>query len=340
MSKVFFIGRFPPPYGGATIKSKILYNMLKEEFEVDKFDTELKNKNKLLFSFKLIEFILKNKKNYGVICIASVSLFKLTKIISIINKRMLERISVFAIGGALDEMILLNNISVDLLKKYKVIYVECNGCKDKLNKMGLNNVEVIPNFRVKPEKREFRLNTNEGLRCVFISRIDRSKGVNKIIDAFRELDNKYNIDFYGPIEKSIELEFIKNINELNNANYKGIINSSDNKIYDLISSYDLLIFPSEWKGEGYPGIIAEAKIAGIPIISSNFKYAKEIIMHYKDGIIMKNNTVDELRSLLIELQENKKLLNSIRIESFKSGEKCIIDNYKEIIIGRINKEGK
>ena len=123
MKKIFFIGRFPPPYGGATIKCKMLHDLLNKKYIVEKFDTELKNKNKLRFFYKLIVFLLRNRSNSGVICINTNSLFSLTKILNVIQKNMIGNISVFVNGGSISEQIDEKKFDVALLKNYKVLYI-------------------------------------------------------------------------------------------------------------------------------------------------------------------------------------------------------------------------
>ena len=190
MDKIFFIGRFPPPYGGATIKSEIIYSSLSKKLSINKFDTQMEKENKIKFLFALIKFIFDNRNRKGIICVATLSLFKFTKIINIIMPEMLENICVFAIGGVLDKLILDHNMDIKLLNKYKVIFVECIDLKISLEKYGLNNIEVIPNCRIKPVNREYIKGNRErnNLKCLFMSRIDTEKGVFKIIDAFNKLE--------------------------------------------------------------------------------------------------------------------------------------------------------
>lgn len=332
IDKIFFIGRFPPPYGGATIKSEVLYNALHKEIEIDKFDTESKNKNKVIFFINLLKFIFKNRKQKGVICIASISLFKLSRYINLIDSNMLSNISVFVIGGAIDELIVENKVNKKLLNKYKVFYVECNGTKDKLNKIGLNKVKVIPNCRIKPNKRDYHKNNNFTMKCLFISRIDEKKGVFNIIEAFKNLPERdFVVDFYGPIDDEIKIKFNNEIKEETNINYKGVIESDKSDIYSIINKYDVLLFPTYY-GEGYPGIITESKIAGIPVISSDFKYSREIIENNIDGILMEENTPKELINILYKLKSDKNLINKLRQGSYLSGEKCFIETYLDQII--------
>lgn len=342
MDKIFFIGRFPPPYGGSTIKSKILYSSLSKKFLVNKFDTQMEKENKMKFLFSLIKFIFDNRDRKGIICVSTLSLFKFTKIINMLIPKMLENISVFVVGGMFDKLIVEHNIDIKILKKYNIIFVECNDLKVNLEKHGLNNIKVIPNCRPRPINREYIKNNidSKHIRCLFMSRIDKGKGVFKIIDAFNKLEGDLcSVDFYGPIEVSIKDEFDKKINR-DNMRYMGIVDSSKEDIYKIISQYDLLLFPTDYITEGYPGILAEAKIAGIPILTSNFRYSKEIVTHLEDGLIIQHNTSEEIVKAIKYLYKDVKLLEKLRYNSFISGEKCFIDTYIDEIISSITEDKK
>ena len=165
-----------------------------------------------------------------------------------------------------------------------------------------------------------------------MSRIDTEKGVFKIIDAFNKLEkNLYSIDFYGPIDLEIKDEFEKKVNK-SNIRYNGILDSSKEEIYQIINKYDILLFPTEHIGEGYPGILAEAKIAGIPILTSKFRYSNEIVNHLEDGFIMQDNTSEEIDKVLRNLYKDINTLEYLRYNSFISGDKCFIDNYIDEIM--------
>lgn len=335
--KIFYIGGFAPPYGGVTIKNKVLFNELTKYLNIDNFNTS-KLKKSIWNKVKLMIFLLKNKGQKGVICVSSYSLFKLTRIITMYDSRWLGQISVFAVGGRLHELIHEYHIDISRLNKYKNIYVECEGMKSKLKAMGMNNVDVIPNLRNMPGKRQYKSINNKKLKALFLSRICKEKGVEEIISAAKLLDKKkveYKIDFYGPIDSIIEKKFNKHIEANEKLSYKGLVNSSNEDIYDLIKEYDVILFPTKHNGEGFPGIFAEAKIAGVPIIASNWNYNSDIINNLKDGIILKNNTAEELSNAIQELANDNKLREELRKNSFASGEKYFVGNYIQNIINNM-----
>ncbi|MEG6568016.1 glycosyltransferase [Thermoanaerobacterium saccharolyticum] len=339
--EIFYIGNFPPPYGGATIKNDIIFKELSKYLKIEKFNTSVfKHQKYNMFNYlKLLLFLLRNKNNKGIICIHNYSLFKLTKIINILDKDMLKNISVFINGGIFDEVISKMHQNIEIYKNYKNIYVELYKMKDNLNNLGLNNVNVIPNCRPKPPNRKFYANDkHDEIKCVFMSRICYEKGVNLIIEAAKLLNHNnipYTIDFYGPIDKKFKDYFVKEISDNNNLRYLGIFKSEKENVYDLLKNYDVLLFPSIYEGEGFPGILTEAKIAGIPIIASDFRDNSRIVKHMNEGIILSENNSEKLYETISMLYMDKELLYNMRYSSYLSGEKYFIENYTKFILDRL-----
>lgn len=38
-----------------------------------------------------------------------------------------------------------------------------------------------------------------------------------------------------------------------------------------------MLFPTYWSGEGFPGVIIDAYIAGVPVIASDWNFNKEVV---------------------------------------------------------------
>lgn len=339
MKEIFYIGSFPPPYGGATIKNMVLYDELVKRFDISKFDTSA-HKNGFIMNLKLLSFLSKNKNKKGIICIASKSFFKLTKVISLLDSSVLGNISVFILGGIFDTYVKEGNEKAEVYNKYKVIYVESARMKQNLDSMGFNNIRVIPNFRAMPSVREFiKLPCRNSLKCTFISKICLDKGVDVILEADKILKSKgvdYTVDFFGHVDKGFEEYFLDSIKASSNLSYKGILKyENENTITDVLKDYDVLLFPTKHSGEGIPGILVESKIVGVAPVVSLWNYNDEIVNNDEDGIVMKNNTPQMLADAVIKLISNWEYLNSLRYNSYLSGEKYIITNYVDEIIGNL-----
>lgn len=181
----------------------------------------------------------------------------------------------------------------------------------------LNNCYVVTNFRkVQPIK-----TTNDKSKCrklVFLSRIVSEKGVFDIIEGFKNAQNKTNkrlsLDIYGKmgLSKDEELRFKKELTT--EIKYCGA--ASFENVLDTISKYDLFCFPTKCPQEGAPGVLVEAILAGVPILSSNFPQAKDLLKDRQNCLLYRFTDVNDLENKLIEIVENdflyKKLLDGVK----------------------------
>lgn len=124
-------------------------------------------------------------------------------------------------------------------------------------------------------------------RFVFLGHVKRSKGVLELHEAIKRLDQSYSVDIYGPIEET-ELSFFKD-----EPCYKGPLKGVD-VVINTIKGYDVVILPTYYEGEGYPGVIVEAYSLGLPVISTNWNAIPEIVEHAQTGFLIEPRSVEQL----------------------------------------------
>ena len=139
------------------------------------------------------------------------------------------------------------------------------------------------------------------------------KALNRLRDLNKNIYNSIILHLTISIEDSKQInDFVLDYNLNNKIVFEGQIKFS--KILEFYKNYDLLLFPSYIESFGYP--LAEAAMFGMPIIASDFPYARDVIYGY-DGVKF--------------IKYNDPLLwaNSI-ISSFKLKKKykCYSKNYK------------
>lgn len=339
MNKIFYIGRFPPPYGGATIKNDILFKELRKFIDLEVFDTSQLKKTKISY-VRLLKLILNKDIDKGIMCISNKSLIWFCRLIKIIRPKIIKNITLFIVGGTFDEIIYGKDI--ELFKRFKNIYVETNIMKLNLDKKGFGNVDVIPNLRnrhklKKYDNTEFE-NNEKTLKVIYLGRICEEKGIDEIINAGKLLDEnkiKINIDLYGPIDKNINEKLMYEIENIKCVSYKGIIKADKDDIYEILENYDVSLYPTKWINEGVPGTIIESKIASNAVICSKWKNSDGLVKDYIDGIVLKNNNPVDLYNAIKILEGDKKLLMKLKKNSFESAENYYIENYIETIIEKI-----
>lgn len=139
-------------------------------------------------------------------------------------------------------------------------------------------------------------------RFVFISQVKYEKGIDEIINAFKSLDATFNVDIYGPIvDERYTLDTFKGFK---NINYKGALNSDE--VLETLSNNDILILPTFYEGEGYPGIIIESYSVEKPVISTKWKGIVEIV-DKKTGILIEPKNTNELVNAIKYFDEDNYL---------------------------------
>jgi glycosyltransferase involved in cell wall biosynthesis len=53
--------------------------------------------------------------------------------------------------------------------------------------------------------------------------------------------------------------------------------------YRKLSTYHLLLFPTHWVGEGFPGVVLDAYLAGLPVIATDWNMNSEVVIPGETG---------------------------------------------------------
>jgi len=137
----------------------------------------------------------------------------------------------------------------------------------------------FPNVRNFPERKIISGKYQQ--RFAFISHVKNTKGVVEILEAADSLGESHTIHIYGPI---IDLVIPDHLKSLFKEVYKGALKPDE--VLKTIESYDVIMLPTYYPGEGYPGIIIESYSMGKPVISTIWNSIPEIIEDKKTGLLI------------------------------------------------------
>jgi glycosyltransferase involved in cell wall biosynthesis len=157
-----------------------------------------------------------------------------------------------------------------------------------LRNLGCTNVHYVSGYRpALLEDRPIRQASGK-FRLVFVSQIVREKGPLLLLEALRLLasDGVTNLtcDFYGPVLDDDRDDFFQQLEATPSARYRGTVKVG--MASKIMSEYDALVFPTCWSGEGQPGVIIEAMLAGIPVISTQFQAVTDLIADGDNGFVV------------------------------------------------------
>ena len=117
-------------------------------------------------------------------------------------------------------------------------------------------------------------------RFIYLGFINKPKGIEHIVEAAKALGADYTVHIYGPIKDPAVRKFMEQ-GDL----YQGVLEKE--KVLQTLSEYDVLMLPTFYEGEGYPGVIIEAYSLGLPVIATQWKAIPEIVQHGKTGRLIK-----------------------------------------------------
>ena len=313
-----YFGYITNQLDGQTIKTRNIYNLLKSKEDqlgiVRYFDSEQFKNNKL----SVLKMLWKLVNSNNLIYLPAYNNLKyILPFLFVICCCLRIKIFYVVIGGWLNEY--LENLPLHraMLKRISSILPETNELIIKLKEnFGFANLTCLPNFRIHDFKPEIKINPDK-FRIVFMARINSKKGIDtvfKIADYFQNNKNEnkdISVDFWGPIEPIDKENFLFNIERHLNTTYKGQL--APNKIYNTLSQYDVMVLPTKYYTEGFPGSILDAYISGIPVIVTKWKHADEFVTHGKTGYIVPFENGEKMMiKYLIDLSRNIDLLLNLK----------------------------
>ena len=160
-------------------------------------------------------------------------------------------------GGNIQNVTKEDKRLCNLLKKCGSLWVETNGMKQSLEEQGLKNIKIFPNCRTDSNSLAPQ-NVEKTIKYVYFSRICEEKGVDEIIDAVKESNGQWTVDFMEKLLRSIRIN-LKLFKEYPQIKYHGVYDATNGNVYKELNQYDAILLPSKWSGEGVPGALVESK---------------------------------------------------------------------------------
>ena len=329
--KILVLGYFGLETGkldGQTVKTRSVYAMLQQElppsvYKLDFFDTEVLKKGK----WKILGLLRKLSCCRAVVYLpAQNNLEKFFPVLYRFSRLWGFDILYMVIGGWLDAFLKDHPGLVPGLSKIKGVFPENEDVIRALREdFGMKNVVRLPNFRICHFKPDFlRQRADEGsFRLVFMSRIFKEKGVEtvfKVLSALNEAEpGSVTLDFYGQVEPDYAGRFQDLLRQCPQARFKGSLRPED--VVRVLAAYDLLLLPTFYPGEGFPGAIVEAYLAGTPVAVSVWKHNAEYVKVGETGFLIPlgPEEVSSYMERIRKLENDPALLLAMRRNAYEAG---------------------
>lgn len=331
-----YFGYITNQLDGQTVKTISVYELLKsKEIEIGSvsyFDTQQFQYSKLSF-FKMISLLIEcNKLIY---LPAHNNLKYIFPFLFIFSKLKRIEIIYIVIGGWVDEFLQTKKLHVSMLSKIKGIFTESNQMTNNLiDQYNFKNVLTFPNFRLHSFIPSFKFESNR-FKVAYMARIFKEKGIDIVFRLADYVQKKYgkkhsiSIDFYGPIQKDEEDYFREELDKYDFVSYKCILKPE--QIYSTLEQYDVVVLPTRFFTEGFPGTIMDAYISGVPVVVSRWKYASEFVNHGDSGFLFDLEKEDDFYSYVDCLYNDRSQLLKMKLEAYKKSKEYSSESAWQIL---------
>ncbi|MEM3154018.1 MAG: glycosyltransferase family 4 protein [Candidatus Woesearchaeota archaeon] len=215
-----------------------------------------------------------------------------------------------------------------LIKKADGVRVECDTEREKVISLGVSaeKVKVAPVLvdlkKFSDEKGSVREKYIDGYDRIvlFIGRLSVEKNVGLLIKAAKVVAQKRPKTLFlivGGGKDEINLKSMAA--DCKNILFTGRIPHADIPKYHKAA--DVLVLPSFY--EGIPLVVVEAAAAGLPVICTDVRDAKDVIIEGKSGFIVPKDNPDILALRILDVLEDPKKAK----EMGKIGQKLVMEKF-------------
>jgi glycosyltransferase involved in cell wall biosynthesis len=176
-----------------------------------------------------------------------------------------------------------------------------------LSGLGNRDVHLVPGYRLLTASDEgpptSARQPSGAARVTFIGHVREEKGVLVLLEALRRLEAdsavEIQCDIFGPVYESFSGRFHEELAATPSATYGGVLEPAG--VIDAMRRYDALVFPSYYEGEGHPGVLIEAMMAGIPAITTGFRSIPELVEDQVNGLLVPPRDTHALERAIREI---------------------------------------
>ena len=195
--------------------------------------------------------------------------------------------------------------------KSALVYVQTRAILRRFDRHG--------NFRWFPNTRDLYApagaRRTSARRLIFISQLHMSKGLGEALEACAQLAPQIHLDVYGPRMEDTDFTLFDGYP---GATYGGVLRPQ--QIPSALAEHDVLILPSYFGSEGYPGIVIEALQCGLPVIATRWGGIPEVIEDGTSGLLVAPKSVRALREAIARLAGDPELYDRLCEGARRRGE--------------------
>ena len=178
-----------------------------------------------------------------------------------------------------------------------------------------------------------KYNLNDDIVIGFIGRLDKDKGINELLRAFKNIEKEdIKLMIVGPEDKisGLDSELYEWARNCKNIVFTGRVNDAER----YYSTMDIFVLPSY--REGFGSVVVEAEAMGVPVIVTNIPGPTDAMIKDKTGFIVEKANIESLQSALQKMIENSEMREKMSSEAIKFATEKFDSQelHKQILIDR------
>lgn len=195
-----------------------------------------------------------------------------------------------------------------LFKATSEIYVETKSLLQTFERLD-GKIKWLPNSRP-PVKVSGRKKSTYSKQFIYCGRVTKSKGVLELIQVFESLGDPFSLNIFGPLDS--DLKYLSS-----HRFYKGVLEPEN--VERQLNCHDVLVIPTYYAGEGYPGVVIEAFRHGLPVIGTFWGGIPEMIEDGKTGHLIPIKSVSAMKqAVLLITADSWKIMSDNCMEEFEA----------------------
>ena len=230
---------------------------------------------------------------------------------------------------------------IKMVNRFAESFVQTENIKKDLEEIGIKSISILSNpKRLNTiQEEDVHLIKDDKIKVCLFSRIYADKGVEDAIEAVtianKTLGGQFiHLDLYGLVPDFYKAR-LKELLEQNTGvvSYMGIIDYD--KTVETLKDYFVMLFPTYYHGEGFPGNVIDAYNSALPIIATDWLYNSDVVLDNTTGLLVPVKNPETLSNAIIKLYNNRELRQELAINSLRevpkyAPDKVLADFYKII----------
>ncbi|MDZ4699289.1 MAG: glycosyltransferase family 4 protein [Rhodothermales bacterium] len=314
--KVLFVGPLPPPIGGYAAlfealiaawaqRAGVAYSVVNTSPGRIKSHPGIGSVVDVVRGFRIaVKMVLAARSHDAIVFVTTTGLFqRLMPVIRFVRRRYQIPFFLWFSGGVVHDVVRTlppgrrRRLLADL-RAVEGVIVETRQVLDGLRALGVLRVTAVPNPRVVdwsmvPPPRSSPADP-AGLRLVFFSRIVEDKGIFVLLDAVGRAAASgvpVALDIFGSIDPDLAATFDAACRDTPGAQYRGVYRGDAPA---LLAGYDAVVLPTWFPREGHPGVLVEAMMAGVPVVTTHHMAIPELVSDGVNGLLVTPRDADAL----------------------------------------------